>query len=79
MTGVVAPSTDSAPPLPVRRDPNFSGEWTAVRHDNLEALLRAQEVPDRNIPQALTASNTITQHIHHTSDTHTHPPNTVHG
>ena len=60
---------DSMPPLlpaVVPRRPNFSGEWVAVSHDNLEALLRAQGLPEANIPRAIAASSGIRQHISHT-------------
>jgi hypothetical protein len=60
---------DSMPqllPAAVPRRPNFSGEWVAVSHDNLEALLRAQGLPEANIPRAMAASSGIRQHIRHT-------------
>ena len=63
---VKAASTSSSSPA----DPNFSGEWLAVSHDNLEALLRAQGVPERNLASALAASVSIRQSIRHTSAPH---------
>ena len=51
----------------MERDPCFSGEWAPISHDNLEALLRVEGVPEDLLPKALRASRTLRQTIHHTS------------